>query len=133
MPVIFDKGIYTSPFIIYFHKLIMTFKKIPGGVYMYNKSWRHPKGGQCQPQYCPPHRMPTQYNPSQPSPTKQYVKTNVINTVIPVFHPTHTTTVNKHFNTYIPHTRSILKECYSQSFVCGVPQPPSYSRRMLRY
>ncbi|MDQ7863844.1 CotD family spore coat protein [Peribacillus frigoritolerans] len=49
------------------------------------------------------------------------------------FHPTHTTTVNKHFNTYIPHTRSIVKECYSQSFVCGVPQPPSYSRRMLRY
>ena len=32
MPRIFDKGIYTSPFIIYYHKLIMTFKKNPGGV-----------------------------------------------------------------------------------------------------
>ncbi|WP_375088484.1 CotD family spore coat protein [Peribacillus sp. RS7] len=105
---------------------------------MYNKPWRHPKGSQCPPQYCPPQTMPTQYNPPQTSPTKQYVKTNVINNVIPVFHPTHTTTVNKHFITYkhnFPHTRSVVAECYTQSqrFICGVPQPPCFSRRMLRY
>lgn len=32
---------------------------------MYNKAWGHPKGGQCPLQYCPPHRIPTQYNPPQ--------------------------------------------------------------------
>ncbi|MGG4266136.1 CotD family spore coat protein [Peribacillus simplex] len=90
---------------------------------MYNKPWGHPHGGQCPPQYCPPQTMPTPYNPPQVSPTKQYVKTNVINSVIPVFHPTHTTTVNKHVirNKYYPHTRSVVKECFTQSYVYSHP------------
>ncbi|CAH0266016.1 hypothetical protein SRABI96_03558 [Peribacillus sp. Bi96] len=100
---------------------------------MYNKPWGHPQGGQCPPQYCPHRTMPTQNNPPQISPTNHDVKTNVINTVIPVFHPTHTTTVNKHFITYIPHTRCVVKECHTQNFVCGVPQPPCYSMKMFRY
>ncbi|MGE7121413.1 CotD family spore coat protein [Peribacillus sp. NPDC046944] len=68
--------------------------------------------------------LPTQTAPAQVSPTQQYVNTNVSNTVIPVIHPSHTTTVNKHCNTYkhyFPHTQSVVNECYTQNLICGMP------------
>ena len=70
---------------------------------------------------------PTQTAPAQYDPTKQYVQTNVTNTVIPVIHPSHTTIVNKHCNTYkhyFPHTQSVVNECYSQQLICGAPVNP---------
>ncbi|KON71261.1 hypothetical protein AKG34_14575 [Peribacillus butanolivorans] len=76
-------------------------------------------------QYGPTQALPSQVAPAQVSPTQQYVNTNVSNTVIPVVHPSHTTTVNKHVNTYkhyFPHTQSVVNECYTQNFICGRPQ-----------
>ncbi|WP_405387886.1 CotD family spore coat protein [Peribacillus muralis] len=103
-----------------------------GGLEMKNNSWQQPNWGQCPPQhcppqYCPPNVSPTQYDPPQVSPTKQYVNTNVSNTVIPVIHPSHTKTVNKHVNTYkhyFPHTQSVVNECCTQNLICGVPHNP---------
>lgn len=70
----------------------------------------------------PPQTAPAQYDPTQ-----QYVQTNVTNTIIPVIHPSHTTIVNKHCNTYkhyFPHTQSVVNECYSQQLICGAPVNP---------
>ncbi|WP_286184984.1 CotD family spore coat protein [Bacillus sp. SD075] len=75
-------------------------------------------------QHCPTQTLPTQVAPAQVSPTQQYVNTNVSNTVIPVVHPSHTTTVNKHVNTYkhyFPHTQSVVNECYTENLICGKP------------
>ena len=75
-------------------------------------------------QYGPTQTSPTQVAPAQVSPTQQYVNTNVSNTVIPVVHPSHTTNVNKHVNTYkhyFPHTQSVVNECYNQHLICGRP------------
>ncbi|XBE72900.1 CotD family spore coat protein [Peribacillus simplex] len=85
-------------------------------------------------QHCPAQTLPTQVAPAQVSPTQQYINTNVSNTVIPVVHPSHTTTVNKHVNTYkhyFPHTQSVVNECYTQHLICGKPPhnpccPPRY-------
>lgn len=68
---------------------------------------------------------PTNVLPPQVSPTQQFVNTNVMNTVVPHVHPSHTTTVNKHVYThqhYFPHTQSCVNECYNQHVVCG-PRP----------
>ncbi|MGE7764798.1 CotD family spore coat protein [Peribacillus sp. NPDC096540] len=75
-------------------------------------------------QYGPTSALPTQVAPAQVSPTQQFVNTNVSNTVIPVVHPSHTTTVNKHCNTYkhyFPHTQSVVNECYTQNLICRTP------------
>ncbi|MGG0248527.1 CotD family spore coat protein [Peribacillus frigoritolerans] len=75
-------------------------------------------------QYGPTQTSPSQVAPAQVSPTQQYVNTNVSNTVIPVVHPSHTTNVNKHVNTfkhYFPHTQSVVNECYNQHLICGMP------------
>jgi hypothetical protein len=75
-------------------------------------------------QYGPAQTSPSQVAPAQVSPTQQYVNTNVSNTVIPVVHPSHTTNVNKHVNTfkhYFPHTQSVVNECYNQHLICGRP------------
>lgn len=72
----------------------------------------------------PSQGYPTQTAPAQVSPTQQFVNTNVTNTVIPVIHPSHTTTVNKHCNTYkhyFPHTQSVVNQCYTQNLICGRP------------
>ncbi|WP_260398963.1 spore coat protein [Peribacillus simplex] len=72
----------------------------------------------------PTQALPTQLAPAQVSPTQQFVNTNVSNTVIPVVHPSHTTTVNKHLNTYkhyFPHTQSVVNECFTQNLICGRP------------
>ncbi|MFE4349841.1 CotD family spore coat protein [Peribacillus butanolivorans] len=114
----------------------MTYKIRIGGFEMYNRTWANAHNGQCPPQYCPPQTFPIQHSPPQISPTKQFVKTNVTNTVIPVVHPTHTTIVNKHVKKYIHHSPnnvSVVNECYTQRFVCGVPQPPYCPRRPFRY
>ncbi|MBK5446129.1 MULTISPECIES: CotD family spore coat protein [unclassified Peribacillus] len=103
---------------------------------MYNKSWGSTNCGQCPPQYCPPQTFPTQYDPPQISPTKQFVNTNVSNTVIPVVHPSHTTTVNKHVNTYkhyFPHTQSVVNECCTQNIICGMPHNPCCPPMPFRY
>ena len=68
---------------------------------------------------------PTNVLPPQVSPPQQFVNTNVMNTVVPHVHPSHTTTVNKHVYThkhYFPHTQSCVNECYNQQVICG-PQP----------
>lgn len=75
-------------------------------------------------QFGPTQTSPSQVAPAQVSPTQQHVNTNVSNTVIPVVHPSHTTTVNKHVNTfkhYFPHTQSVVNECYNQHLICGRP------------
>ncbi|WHY54856.1 CotD family spore coat protein [Peribacillus simplex] len=75
-------------------------------------------------QYGPTQTSPSQVAPAQVSPTQQFVNTNVSNTVIPVVHPSHTTNVNKHVNTfkhYFPHTQSVVNECYNQHLICGRP------------
>ena len=75
-------------------------------------------------QFGPTQTSPSQVAPAQVSPTQQYVNTNVSNTVIPVVHPSHTTNVNKHVNTYkhyFPHTQSVVNECYNQHLICGRP------------
>ncbi|MGG3497969.1 CotD family spore coat protein [Peribacillus simplex] len=72
----------------------------------------------------PTQALPTQLAPAQVSPTQQFVNTNVSNTVIPVVHPSHTTTVNKHLNTYkhyFPHTQSVVNQCFTQNLICGRP------------
>ncbi|MCK1991265.1 spore coat protein [Peribacillus muralis] len=84
----------------------------------------------------PTQSLPSQVAPAQVNPTKQYVNTNVSNTVIPVVHPSHTTTVNKHVNTYkhyFPHTQSVVNECYTQNLICGRPHNPCCPPRHLGY
>ena len=86
-----------------------------------------PKKKDCHLRYCPPQKLPTQYDPPLVSPTQQYVKTNLSNTEVAHFHPSHTTTVNKHFvnnKHYFPHTESCVNECYEQHTMCGVPYNP---------
>jgi hypothetical protein len=91
-----------------------------------------PTGGYGQPypsavspaQYGPTQAFPSQVAPTQVSPTQQNVLTNVSNTVVPVVHPSHTTIVNKHMNTfkhYFPHTQSVVNECYNQHLICRTP------------
>ncbi|MFJ7928196.1 CotD family spore coat protein [Peribacillus sp. NPDC096448] len=88
-------------------------------------------------QYGPTQTSPSQVAPVQVSPTQQYVNTNVSNTVIPVVHPSHTTNVNKHVNTfkhYFPHTQSVVNECYNQHLICGrPPQNPCCPPRHFGY
>lgn len=88
-------------------------------------------------QYGPTQTSPSQVAPAQVSPTQQYVNTNVSNTVIPVVHPSHTTNVNKHVNTfkhYFPHTQSVVNECYNQHLICGrPPQKPCCPPRHFGY
>lgn len=97
---------------------------------MYNRHWDHSYGGHCHgmmPQYCPPQVHPAQYDPARVSPTRQFVKTNVQNTVVRHVHPSHTTTVNKHIinhQHYFPHTESVVNECYEHHTMCGMPQNP---------
>ncbi|WP_285767140.1 CotD family spore coat protein [Peribacillus sp. SI8-4] len=79
--------------------------------------------------------MPVQYDPSQTSPTRHYVKTNIINTVIPVFHPAHTTTVNKHIVTYkhfYPHGCN-GRNGYVPHGLVGAPPGPDFTRSQFRY
>ncbi|MGG4264175.1 CotD family spore coat protein [Peribacillus simplex] len=79
-------------------------------------------------QFGPTQALPTQTAPAQVSPTQQFVNTNVSNTVIPVVHPSHTTTVNKHVNTYkhyFPHTCSVVNECFTQNLICSGRPPIS--------
>ncbi|MGE7878396.1 CotD family spore coat protein [Peribacillus muralis] len=87
-------------------------------------------------QYSPTQTLPSQTAPAQVNPTKQYVNTNVSNTVIPVVHPSHTTTVNKHVNTYkhyFPHTQSVVNECFTQNLICGKPHNPCCPPRHFGY
>ncbi|MFS0749507.1 CotD family spore coat protein [Oceanobacillus sp. 1P07AA] len=69
----------------------------------------------------------TEYCPTNVSPTKQYVKTNVSNTEVAHYHPSHTTTVNKHMTThkhYFPHTESVVNDVQEQHIMCGKPHHP---------
>lgn len=74
----------------------------------------------------PPQVSPTQQDPAQVSATKQFVKTNVSNTVIAHTHPSHTTNVNKHLIThkhFFPHTESVVN-MKEQHIMCGKPHYP---------
>lgn len=92
-------------------------------------------GGGC-PQYCPPQKFPTQFDPPFVSPTKHYVKTNLFNNEMTHIHPSHTTTVNKHFinhKHYFPHTESCVNKCYEHHTICGIPINPCYPTNPFRY
>lgn len=76
-------------------------------------------------QFNPPQTLPTQYDPPRVSPTRQQVNTNIINTVVPHIHPSHTTTVNRHVvnnQHFFPHTQSVVNEYVETNTVCGMPQ-----------
>ncbi|WP_445324329.1 CotD family spore coat protein [Pseudobacillus sp. FSL P4-0506] len=101
---------------------------------MFNRPWAGHGG--CPPHLCPPQLMPTQYDPPLVSPTQQFVKTNVFNTVVPHIHPSHTTTVNKHMinhEHYFPHTESVVNECCEQHIMCGKPVNPCCPPRPRRF
>lgn len=111
---------------------------------MFNRH-RH-SGGRCKnPICCPPVVHPTQIAPARVSPTQQVVKTNIFNTVVPHFHPVHTTTVNRH-NThnqhFFPQSQSVVNEYYEdQEFFPPYPAntgnigntPPGYPVRRRRF
>lgn len=73
---------------------------------------------------CPPNIMPTQIAPAQVSPTQEVVRTNIFNTIVPHFHPIHTTTVNRHIyhhQHFYPRTYSEVNEYYQTSQQSGNP------------
>ncbi|RHW38272.1 hypothetical protein D1B33_05130 [Lysinibacillus yapensis] len=93
---------------------------------------RHHMGmGHCpRPICCPPNVFPTQVAPAQVSPTQEVVKTNIFNTVVPHYHPVHTTTVNKHMihnQHYFPQTQSVVNEVFESEENCGTPENPNPS------
>ena len=76
--------------------------------------------------FSPTNVLPTSVAPTQVSPTQEFVNTNLMNTVVPHVHPSHTTTVNKQVFThkhYFPHTQSVVNQCCSQHLVCPGPGP----------
>lgn len=89
---------------------------------------RH-RGQQCRrPICCPPRVMPTQYCPPHVSPTQEVVHTNIFNTVVPYFHPTHHMTVNRHITHnqhYFPQTYSTRDEFVENTQMCGTPENPN--------
>ncbi|GAB2558754.1 CotD family spore coat protein [Gracilibacillus alcaliphilus] len=103
---------------------------------MGSQKWNHQQWGanshhnkhcQTSPEYCAPNVSPTQQGPTQVSPTKQYVKTNISNTEVAHIHPSHTTNVNKHMTThkhYFPHTESVVNDVQEQHVMCGKPHHP---------
>lgn len=79
-------------------------------------------------QQLPTQTAPTQFASPQVSPTTQYVQRNVMNTVVPHYHPSHLTTVNQHYinnQHYFPHTESVVNECFEQNTMCGTPFRPN--------
>lgn len=77
---------------------------------------------------CPPNVLPTQVAPAQVSPTQEVVKTNIINTVVPHFHPVHVTTVNRNITRnqhYFPVTTSTVNQFNSTQMDCGTPENPN--------
>ena len=94
---------------------------------MVNRFGRRPLLGRGGRRSCPPQVAPTQYAGPQVSPTQQYVQTNVLNTVVPHVHPSHTTVVNRHMiqhEHYFPHTQSVVNECCENHVMCGCPHNP---------
>lgn len=106
----------------------------PWGGDMGNQPWgggmgNQPWGGNNQPQYLPTQTSPTQQAQPVVSPTRQYVQTNVSNTVVPHIHPSHTTIVNRHnINNqhYFPHTQSVVNEKCVTNTMCGKPYNPCH-------
>lgn len=112
---------------------------------MYRK---HPFGRCNNPHCCPPRVFPTQVSPAQSlptqvspaqvfptqvapaqvSPTQEVVRTNIFNTVVPHFHPLHTTTVNKYVTQnehFFPRTQSVVNKCFETQRNCGNPDNPN--------
>lgn len=74
----------------------------------------------------PPQRFPTTYEQPIVSPTQEFVRTNIYETVVPHIHPSHTTTVNRHHinnQHYFPHTESVVNECCETNTMCGCGTP----------
>lgn len=105
---------------------------------MNNRQWNYPHGGRgchdchgMMPYHFPPQMHPAQYDPPRVSPTRQFVKTNIYNTVVPHIHPSHTTTVNKHMinhQHYFPHTESVVNETFENHTMCEMPHNPHKHR-----
>ena len=75
-------------------------------------------------QAMPGQNFPTQYSQPQVSPTQQYVQTNVSNNVVPHYHPSHLTTINRqniNHQHHFPHTQSCINECCETHTMCGTP------------
>lgn len=71
--------------------------------------------------------FPTQYEQPRVSPTREYVQTNMMNTVIPHVQPSHLTTINHHnfqHQYYFPHTESVENYCTEEHIMCGQPFTP---------
>ncbi|WP_238600625.1 CotD family spore coat protein [Metasolibacillus meyeri] len=88
------------------------------------------------PQFLPTQVGPTQFNPPIVSPTRQYVQTNVTNTVVPHVHPSHLTVVNRQLvnnQHHFPHTQSVMNECFETTTMCGKPFNPCDNRRGRRW
>ncbi|MEG6575233.1 MAG: spore coat protein CotH [Caldibacillus debilis] len=61
-------------------------------------------------------------------PTQHFVNTNQFTHVVPHIHPSHTTTVNRHFfkhEHHCPHTHSVVNEVCHQHIDC-CHRPPMY-------
>ncbi len=77
----------------------------------------------------PANIAPTQVSPAVVSPTNNILNKNIMKTIVPHVHPTHTTTVNEHVyqhQHYFPHTKSVVNQCCSQQLICtGMPPAPT--------
>ncbi|WP_342472247.1 CotD family spore coat protein [Metasolibacillus sp. FSL H7-0170] len=83
-------------------------------------------------QFLPTQVGPTQFSQPIVSPTRQFVQTNVTNTVVPHVHPSHLTVVNRQMinnQHYFPHTQSVMNECFETTTMCGQPFNPCNHRR----
>lgn len=75
---------------------------------------------------------PTQMMPPVVSPTRQFVQTNVTNTVVPHVHPSHLTVVNRQMvnnQHYFPQTQSVVNECCETNTICNQPFQPCCGAR----
>ena len=105
---------------------------------MYGGNWSNQNmgGGYGRPgQNCPSQTFPTNFEQPVVSPTREFVRTNIFNTVVPHVHPSHTHTVNKHMVThqhYFPHTESVSNECFETHTMCGMPHDGCCSSRRRR-
>lgn len=99
---------------------------------MVNRNWFDLFGnprGQNVAQNMPMPQMPTQFEQARVSPTREYTQTNMTNSVVPHFHPSHLNTVNQHTinnQHYFPHTESVVNECYETHTMCGTPFRPRH-------
>ncbi|WP_431029128.1 CotD family spore coat protein [Lysinibacillus sp. LZ02] len=101
----------------------------------FNQPMFNQPGGNQSPVRFPPQTFPTQYEQPVVSPTQEFIRTNIFNTVVPHVHPSHTTTVNRHMvnnQHFFPHTESVVHECFETNTMCGMPPNHCHKPRRRR-